>query len=390
MSYSKKLSVPFLIAGIVFIIYFISSPGPTPYNYFVRLSNSFINGKLYISEKPSWLNELIPFNGKYYVAPPPMPAIVMMPIVSLFGQHVSETTFAIILASVNASLVYLLLRKLNFSNRCAFYVTTFFALGTNHWYLASVGSSWYLSHIVALFFLLLALIEGNGKKRLLLIGFLLGASFWSRSSVIFATLFFYILFWRQFWPVNFKHLLNFSKLNLGLLFFVILDFGYNYLRFGQFHPLTPYQLIQNVDPNTVINGVYMSLSYSSKHLDALIFRLPKLVDHFPYLIPSLYATAIWFTSPAIILIFRVRRNLLTLASWVALMAIFLVVVQWAGVGFTQFGYRFAQDFMPFILILMALSIGRNPILLAYFLLAWSIIINAGGVILINKFNLWVM
>lgn len=390
MSYSKNLAASFLIAGIVFIIYFISSPGPTPYNYFVRLSNSFINGRLFISENPSWLNELIPFNGKYYVAPPPMPAIVMMPVVSLFGQQVSETTYAIILASINASLVYLLLRRLNFSNRCAFYVTSFFSLGTSHWYLASVGSSWYLSHIVALLFLLLALIEGSGKKRLLLIGLLLGASFWSRSSVIFAALFFYILFWRQFWPVNFKHLMNFLKLNLGLLCFVILDFWYNYLRFSQFHPLTPYQLIQNVDPNTVVGGVYMSLSYIPKHLDALIFRLPKAIDHFPYLIPSLYATAIWFTSPAIILILKIRRNLLTLASWVAVIAIFLVVVQWAGVGFTQFGYRFAQDFMPFILILMALSIGKKPNLLAYLLLALSIIVNAGGVILINKFNLWVM
>jgi len=56
-------------------------------NYFVPLANAFIHGHLYLIDNPSWLNELIKWQGHYYVVYPPMPAILLIPFVALFGEH---------------------------------------------------------------------------------------------------------------------------------------------------------------------------------------------------------------------------------------------------------------------------------------------------------------
>lgn len=371
-------------------MYLLSSPGETQFNYFTRLSQSIINSKLYTNENPSWLNEFIPIDGKFYVALPPMPAVLMMPFVYIFGNNFSETLFSISLGSINVVLVYLLLRQFNFSKHVVIFVTIFFAFGTNHYFTASVGSSWYLAHIVTLSFLNLAILETVTKRRLVLIGVFLGAAFWSRTSVLFTLPFFYIYLYKRFWPINKRNFLNFVFLNLGVLFFIILDAIYNYLRFGNFSPFGPYKLIQNVDPNTVIDGVYMSIKYIPRHIDALFFRIPKLVDDFPYLIPSLYSTALWVTSPVLVYIFRAKKSLLTLSCALAAITTLAVVIQWAGVGFTQFGYRFALDFMPFLLILAALGLGNKPSKIAYLLLTLAIIVNMWGTIIINKFNIYTM
>ena len=374
----------------VFLVYSLSSTEETPYNYFTRLSQSFLNGKLYISENPSWLNELVPIDGKYYVVYPPMPAIILMPFVFLFKNHASQTLFSIFLGSINTILVYLLLKRLNFSKETSLLSTFFFAFGTNYWYLSTVGSAWFLAHITALFFLLLALIEAFGKQRLLLMGLLLGASFWARTPLIFTVFFFLIYFWKKFWPVNKKNIFNFLLFNLGIIFFVLMDGIYNFLRFGNLSPFSPYHLIPGIVKDPIFQQGFMSISYMPRHVVAMFTKLPRFTTSWPFLIPSLYSTAIWFTSPALIYILKVRKSLLTAACWVAILATLSVIVLWGGVGFAQFGYRFAQDFMPFLLILVALGIGQKPSKFAYFLVVLSILVNLWGVIMISFLNIWIM
>lgn len=319
-----------------------------------------------------------------------MPAFLMMPITFLLGGNTSQTLFSIFLGSLNVVLVYLLIKRLRFSEVTAILVAIFFGFGTNHWYLASTGSVWFVAHVVALFFLFLALLETFSHQRLWLIGLLLGASFWSRTTVIFALPFFYIVLWRNFWPlkkINIPHLLLF---NFGIGLFILLDILYNFYRFGSFSPLSPYQLIPQIENDPVFKEGFMSIKFIPRHIEAIFLNLPKLQNQFPYLIPSLYSTAIWFTSPALIYIFKVKKNLLTLSCWVAILSTLFIIMLWAGVGYAQFGYRFAQDFMPFLVLLVALGIGQKPTRLAYLLVGLSVLVNLWGIITINFFNKWIL
>ncbi|MCL6096792.1 MAG: hypothetical protein M1444_03905 [Patescibacteria group bacterium] len=382
--------VYFLIFTITFIIYFLTSSKNTPYNYFVRLADAFINHRLYLLENPSWLSELIIFKSKYYVVFPPMPTILLTPLVALFGSGFSQTIFAIFLGSLNPVILYSLLKKIKISSKTAIITTFFFAFGSGQWFLASVGSAWYLAHIVALFFILLAIRETFGKQRLLLIGFLLGAGYWSRSTEIFTLPFFLFYLKEKFWPLEKKSVQNLIILGLGLGFFVFLDGVYNYLRFQKFSPLSPYEMIPETQKTEAMKKGLLSFANIPKHIDAMFLRLPKIQNSWPYIIPSLYGMAIWLTSPAVILIFKAKKSLLMFACWAAIITTFFVISFWAEAGFTQFGYRLAQDFMPFALILVALGIGQKPKLIAYLLVFLSVIINFWGIIMINFFNIWAM
>lgn len=379
----------FLIFLFTFVVYLASSfAKETPYNYFVLLSNAFLHGHLYLSQSYPWLNELIPGGGnKYFVVYPPMPAILLMPLVFLFGANASQTVFSVFLGSVNVALVYLLSGRLTLSGKTRFLVTILFGFGTNHWYLASVGSAWYLAHITALFFFLLALTETFGKQRLFLIGVLLGASFWARTTIIFTAPFFYIYFWKKFWPINRKNIYHFLLLHLGVVFFIFLDMLYNFLRFGHFSPLSPYQLIPGIANDPIFQQGFMSLSYIPRHLKAVFIELPVFRPVPPFLVPSLYSTALWFTTPALVFILKAGKNILTFACWVGIISCFLVISLWGGIGFSQFGYRFAQDFMPLLLILVGLGIGQKPSSWAYLLVILSILVNLWGVVMINGFQL---
>lgn len=318
-----------------------------------------------------------------------MPAIILIPFVFLFGANF-QTLFSIFLGSINVVLVYLLCKRLNFSSKTSLLTTIFFGFGTNHWYLTNNGWAWFLAHIVALFFLLLSLIETLGRRRLLLIGFLLGASFWSRSPIIFTLPFFYIFLYKQFYPWNKNTIKNLLLFNLGIIFFVSLDGIYNLVRFGNLSILGPYQLIPNIDKDPMFKDGLVSINFIGRHLEAIFFHLPTWQSSFPYLIPSLYSMAFWFTSPAILLIFKAKNSLLTKASWVAIIPTLLVIMLWAGVGYSQFGYRFIQDVMPFLLILVGSGVEQTPQVLSSGLIFLSILVNLWGVIMINLLKIWVI
>ncbi|OGH21355.1 MAG: hypothetical protein A2958_00960 [Candidatus Levybacteria bacterium RIFCSPLOWO2_01_FULL_38_13] len=380
----------FLIFIITFFIYFITSPKNTYFDYFTRLAYAFINHRLYLTEHPSWLSELIPIGGGYFVVYPPMPAVLLVPFVIFLGAGISQTIFSILIGSINPVILYSLLTRIKITTKTALIATVFFAFGTNYWFLSSIGSAWYLAHIVAIFFLLLAIRETFGKQRLLLIGLLLGASFWSRSTIIFTLPFFLFYMKGKFWPLKKDSFQNLIILALGIGFFVFLDGIYNYLRFQKISPLSPYEMVPDLQKTEAMRKGLLSFANIPKHIDVMFLRLPKIQNSWPYVIPSLYGMAIWFTSPAIILIFRAKKTLLMFACWTAIITTFFMISLWAEAGFSQFGYRLAQDFMPFIIILVALGIGQKPGKIVYFLLLISILINLWGVIMINFLNTWVI
>ena len=87
----KKLIFPIFIFIISLVVYYLTSSGKTPYDYFTRLAASFLKGKYYLTENPTWLNELIPGdNNKYYVVYPPMPAILSLPFVFILKNFFQQ------------------------------------------------------------------------------------------------------------------------------------------------------------------------------------------------------------------------------------------------------------------------------------------------------------
>src|SRR5690349_3886952 len=84
--------------------------GVSPTAYFNYLADSFLHGQLHLRLLPLVRQDLSFYDGDYYLYWPPLPAIVLMPFVAVFGVNFSDVFFTILVASVNVGVVALLLR----------------------------------------------------------------------------------------------------------------------------------------------------------------------------------------------------------------------------------------------------------------------------------------
>lgn len=376
----------FATFAIICIIYFLSSPGHTPFDYFTRLSRAFLQGKYYLTENPSWLSELIPAGvNRFFVVYPPMPAVLSMPFVLIFGKSFHQEYLAILLGSAIPVIYLSIAKKINKNKLFHFWSVLFVAFGNILWYLSSVGSSWYLGQVSAAFFLSLTLLETLGKKRVFLVGLFLGAAYMSRIHIILTVPLFVFLL-----TANKKDLFkNLFIISLGILPFFVFNSTYNFIRFQTILDKS-YVLIPGLYAEPWYQKGLFHISYIPDHLKVIFLSLPKIISRFPYIIPSWGGLAIWITTPAFIFaLFNSLKEKAVQTYWVSVGLISLVIFSHGGTGFTQFGYRFAVDFYPFLFLLTIMGVSKMKSLkLPYLLLLISIIVNFWGVLWINKFG-WV-
>jgi len=99
--------------------------------------------------------------------------------------------------------------------------------------------------------------------------------------------------------------------------------------------------------------------------------------------------AIWLTTPAFIFAlfytFYHFKEKITLACWSAILPIAILVMSHGGTGFTQFGYRYATDFYPFLFLLTFLGMKNLKPYHKFFIII-GVLVNLWGVISINKFG----
>ncbi|HBQ50954.1 TPA: hypothetical protein DD690_03155 [Candidatus Daviesbacteria bacterium] len=367
--------------AITLLVYSISNRGEgAQWNHFVYLADAFLRGHLYI---PNILTELASWNGHYFVVYPPMPAILLMPFVAIFGTSFYQPVLSIVLGAVNVLLAYTVLLKLFKSSTISLWISLLYAFGTIQWYHAEVGSSWYVAHIVALFFLWLALLEIVTKQRLFLIGLFIGAAYLARLPTILSVVFVFI-YLRQ--TLNIKNIFLFL---LGLSPGILFNGFYNYLRFGTIFDVG-YSLLPIFNEPWYKYGLF-SIRYLPLHLKEVFTSLPAFSKNPPFIIPSIYIMAIWFTTPAFLLIIKAKfKTKLALASLIAVIIIALPGLLHGNNGSTQFGYRFALDFMPFLLLLMASGIINRFNWQVKLLIILSVLVNLWGVIMISFLNKWVI
>lgn len=377
----KKLA--FILSIIVLIIYFLTSAGRTPYDYFTRLSDSFLHGKIFLNENPPWLNELIPAGpNKFYVVYPPMPAILALPF-RLVLKDFQQQYLAHILGAGTVFFTALISWSIKKDKKLATWSGILIGLGTMVWFLSSVGSVWYLSQISAAFFLTWAIYESLNKKRAILVGLVLGAVYLSRlESVLTAPLFLYF-FWDEKW------LKNYLTICLGLMPFVFSDFAYNFARFGVIWNKA-YLLIPGVMQESWYQNGLFSFKNIPNHLKIMFLSLPIFSSTAPFIKPSWAGLSIWITTPTFIYAFLARfKDKVVLFSWVSILLISLLIFSHGTTGFSQFGYRFAVDFYPVLMFLTIKGVARTGLKWHhYLLLILGIIVNLWGVIFINKLG-WV-
>jgi hypothetical protein len=316
-------------------------------SYFVPLAESFLHGRLDIEPRP-WLNELVPRDGRYYVVYPPMPAVLLMPAAAVWGASLNQVWPSIILAALSVGMFYMAALRFFEDGRICALMALILGFGSGFFMTALVGSSWFFAHISAVFFLLIGLLLATGgRPRPFLAGAAFAGSFLSRLPLMMALPFFLYLLFRERPRGGPRNAVIFLLPVLGAL--VLLGW-YDMARFE-----SPFQLGYSLIPGVLSEPWYQKgifhLSYLPRQLEVMFLAMPNFSARFPFFLPSYVGMALWLTTPALLLLFGVRRGdphlkwFLGTALLVALPSLFHGTT-----GFAQYGYRFSLDYLVFLLL----------------------------------------
>ena len=96
---------------------------------------------------------------------------------------------------------------------------------------------------------------------------------------------------RLYKPFNIKNILNSINirflffLGFGVAIFILLNAIYNYARFETPLDISCYLIPDILEEPWYRNGIF-DISYIPRHLKVIFWGLPKLIDEFPFLLPS--------------------------------------------------------------------------------------------------------
>lgn len=315
------------------------------------LAESFLAGKLYLLSIPPAGADTAPFEGHYYSALGPFPALVITPLVRAEIYHQALLSFAASLAVFY--LCFRLARKFEYSLGEACLFALAFCFGTSFVGVSALAGSNFLAHVLCVALLFLAISEYQGQSRWWLIGLLIGFAMATRAPAGLNILFFVLVVLLSDNSVR-SRAGTLLKLLLPFAVVVTLLALYNFARFGNpFESGYGYQLngygapyaLWNVPGNTP--GPPLDLRNIPSHLWIFLFGLPSI---------NAIGTSVLLISPYLVYLCSIRRwDLVNRLIVVDVTAVLCLVLAFRSTGFEQMGYRFSLDFLPFVFWLLMRS-----------------------------------
>lgn len=346
--YLKYLLICYLFIPIFTFNFLIYSE-----QQFVYLANAFLKGSFSFVQLPSTIADLSFFSGKYFWPLGPLPALILTPFVWLFGLNFQENYIKFPLTIFNFLLVLKICQKLKLQTEKAKIVAIFFIFGSIYTPVATIPYSSYFAHVVATSLILIAIYEFLDKKRWFVIGTTVALAMLTRLNLAVAVLFFILNLFKK--PLNYWWAF---KLIGPIICGLLLLTAYNYQRFGNiFESGYRYQLIPKESMTRREQGLF-----SAKHIPTNLYYMliktpdPVLVDNShvlkaPFLKFDPYGMSLFFMSPLLFLIFKAKLNdRLAKISLITVGLMLIPLILYYGIGWRQIGYRYALDFMPFLLI----------------------------------------
>jgi hypothetical protein len=342
---------PFLYAAILFAVIgwlnFITADD----RQYSSLTDAFRAGRLDLLPRSDgkWA-DTAPFNGRYYSALGPLPAVLFIPLAWAGIFHQGVICFFGSLAVFFQC--FRLARIFRYSSDDACWFALAFCFGTSFVGVAALASSNHLAQVLAVFLLFLAINEYEGKSRLWLVGGLIGLAMATRAPTGLNIFAFALI--TCFGVDSFREkTAKLVQLLLPLLVIGGILAAYNFARFK--NPLesgysfqlngfgVPYSM-WDVPGNTA--GPVVSFSNIPKHLWIFLTGLPSFKG---------IGTSIFIVSPFLVYLWKVRWDWTNKLIAVGILPVLLLDLAFRSTGFEQMGYRFSLDFFPFVFWLLIRS-----------------------------------
>jgi hypothetical protein len=366
--------------------------------HYLYLARHLSQGDLTVDSLPSRYQDHVEWDGHKYLPLGPLPGVLLIPFLPLANPETTKDVVWVgyLFTALNVWLFWRVLGLAGVRDERRGWTTLLFFGGTTYLSVAAVGTSWFFAHVVVTTFLLAAMAETLGMRRAWLVGLYMGLAGLTRMTALFALPFFLWMFWRgRREETEPRHgteraplpLREAGLLAAGLAVPLALLFAYNYARFGNIlesgyaHAV----LVNPVLAEALSHGLF-SVVHIPKNLFMMLLQGPlpypnenAAVLTFPYVQPSQWGMGLFFVTPALVYAFRAPlRSPLVQACWIAVLAIMVPVITYYGIGWIQFGFRYALDFFPFLMVLVALGLPRPMTVLSRALVLVSVAVSVWG------------
>jgi hypothetical protein len=315
---------------------------------YVRLAESFLSGKLYFISIPEHWEDTAAYGGRYYWPLGPLPAVILMPLVSLFrltGASVYQGYVSLVLSLWTGLLCFRLCQKCNRTKAESGWLTLAFCGSSSYLSVAVISMSWPFAQVVAMFLLFLALHEWLGHRRWWLIGLLLGLTAGARISAGLNILLFAAAALLREREQRAKNVLSVMA---GFAVPMVFLAAYNFSRFDSvFETGYSYQLPAPGD------FAVTSLTNVIPHLSIVLFGLPMASDRFPFFATNPFGMSVFLLSPWLVYLGSLKLDRFSGLALANCAIVLLAVLAWRSIGQLQLGYRFSLDFLPIIIFLLA-------------------------------------
>ncbi len=378
-----SFDVPTVVtAAVAFVVTAILAHGRnTPYNNYVLLAQAWLHGHANIAWPGAYIDAL-PYDGAYYVIEAPMPAVLLLPFVAIFGTF-NQTWLAIVLATAGTTAAFVFARRIGASVPVAAWIAGFFLLGTDLAWAAMLGDVWMIAHVAGAAFAMLTLAEIVGKRRGWLVALLAVCAFESRFSLVLAIPIYAYLVLRDRPRAEATR----EAIGFGAVCIVgaILWVAWNLARWGVPTDIG-YTAWYHQDTAGSPYGSPFQLRYFWYEVTSFFVQTPTFRSIYPFVVPEMTGQALTWTSPALLLAFFARRpRPLVLALWALTVATAAPSFIYYVNGFAQFGMRHALDFEAFLVALMALA-SRERLARAWkALIVYSAVVGLWGIWYWNTF-----
>jgi hypothetical protein len=340
----------FAVFSLFLAFYALTAGEKTHFDEHVRLADALLHGHTFIESPPSYM-ERAHYGEHDYIVHPPLTALVLVPLVAIFGPALNQTAVSVVVGAISVALMWRLC-GLFVSGSAQLWLTIFFGAGTTFWYEATLGDSWNFAVVMSVPATLIALNELFGKARPFVVGLFAGLAALARYDLFLAWPFYVALLWLR--GQSWRSLRAIAGFTIAAAIYV----WFNEERFGRLGDISIFIFTSHDGwlQQREGGGPPIQLRFLPQNIYAVLFMAPVLDGNFPYIHPQIQGQALILTSPALLLALRAnfRRAIPVL---VLLAAGFCMgpALLWYADGFMQFGMRLYVQVFPFLVVLMAIG-----------------------------------
>jgi hypothetical protein len=397
-----------LFAAIVF--YLSTKATLHDLDYTNQVASAFLHGQLGLREKPpDWLNEMIPWEGRYYSAFPLGAVLSMLPVALLRNMGLIQIFPGHVLAALIAGLSvyfffglakasgadYSSLKTKSVARRIV--LAMFPIFGTWTWCNLGFGGAWQIALGLAVLGQAAALYYTLVRPSPVVAGAFFTLAFGNRTELLITLPLYLYFLWRQpngrqgaavSSPPQTGNAIGKGILKRGfagktrtLIRFLSLPAvmalataAYNFARFHSIFDFGYIHIPEVRDEPWYQHGLF-SVHAIPWNIYTMLFQGFESISYFPYIRPNGFGCSIFLASPFLCLLFRPGGQYKVVA-WVAITVLTLVLWLHGNPGSWQFSYRYAMILLPWMFLLLT---GNGPAKISLpeiSLFAVSVAINA--------------